>query len=128
MLDVNVVTDEDALAVGSTDPEVSANARSMPMKLIAPMSINAVAIAAWSGCGDEFERALARWSRRRGLTIGRSRVLICGRALPTTTDEHGPTKTNTRKDEERYSSWLRSVAAPPSTCGDEALGNGQGEG
>jgi subtilisin family serine protease len=42
-LDVKVVTSRQALAQAQMDPDVKASARSMPMKLIAPMSIKAVA-------------------------------------------------------------------------------------
>ena len=43
-LDVSVVTSPQALAHAQTDPDVKATARSMPMKLIAPVSIKAIAI------------------------------------------------------------------------------------
>jgi subtilisin family serine protease len=42
-LDVNVVTGRQALAKAKADPDVKASARSMPMKLIAPVSTKAVA-------------------------------------------------------------------------------------
>jgi len=45
-LDVNVVTSRDAVAEAHADPDVKASARSMPMQLIAPVSISAVALDA----------------------------------------------------------------------------------
>src|SRR2546427_7602395 len=42
-LDVNVVKSRQAFTQAQSDPDVKASARSMPMKLIAPMSIRAVA-------------------------------------------------------------------------------------
>jgi subtilisin family serine protease len=43
-LDVNVVTSRQAVAEAHADPDVRASARSMPMQLIAPVAINAVAL------------------------------------------------------------------------------------
>jgi subtilisin family serine protease len=48
-LDVNVATSRQALAQAQTDPDVKASARSMPMKLIAPVSIKTVATVPTAG-------------------------------------------------------------------------------